>query len=285
MKTGTIIVISIAVILIIGAAGYFGFASSAQEPPTPQAPQTAAVTKCDVSQTVEAPGTLSNTSETQVLMPTDGDISQVFVRAGDSVSAGQMLATLDDHSKAEAQIALKDAQDAYQKAYDYRLSLNQMTWLERITFKTVRGRQIPIPHWYRGYADVDTIANADNDLALKKAQLDDAQTTLDRMELKAPFNGIVIEVDAIANQPFHENDILFKIIDPKALEAMVNVTQEDYPLLKSGQDTQVYFDARPDVIAQGKVDRIVPIDFLMEINSAQQHQTFWYKYHRKTITP
>ncbi len=261
MKSRTIIIVSVIFILVIGAAGYYGFSSSAQEPPAPPAPQTVAVTKCDVQQTVEAPGTLSNTSETQILMPVDGDLSQVFVKAGDGVSAGQTLAGLDDTSRAQAQIALKDAQDAYQKAYNYRQSLNGEMWIERITFKYGGGpRQIPVPvvHWYRGHADPATIQEADNDLALKKAQLDAAQSTLDDMELKAPFSGVVTEVDAVANQPFHANDILFKIIDPKALEAEVNVTQDDYPLLKSGQDAIVYFDARPDITVQGKVDRIIP---------------------------
>ena len=258
MKPRTIILVSIVVILVIGAAGYYGFSSSAKEPSAPPTPQTAAVARCDVQQTVEAPGTLSNTSETQILMPVDGTLSDVFVKAGDSVSAGQVLALLDDMSKAQAQIALKDAQDAYQKAYNYRQELNGKIWLEDITFKSIGAHQIPIVHWYRGDAAPATIQEADNDLALKKAQLDTAQATLNNMELKAPFNGVVIEVDAVANQPYHANDLLFKIVDPKALEADVNVTQEDYPLLKQGQSAVVYFDARPDVTVQGKVDRIVP---------------------------
>jgi RND family efflux transporter MFP subunit len=258
MKPRIIIVLSIIAMLIVGAAGYYGFSSSAQEQPTPEPPQTATVTKCDVQQTVEAPGDLDNTSETQILMPVDGRLLQVAVQAGDSVSADQVLASLDDHSRAQAQIDLKNAQDAYEKAYNYRLSLNGKTWLTRIVYRVVGGRTIPEVKYYRGYADKETIKKADDDLALKKAQLDDAQATLDQMELKAPFSGVVIEASAVVGQPFHANDLLFKIIDPKALEVKANVTQEDYPLLRPGQDAQVYFDARPDVIAQGKVDRIVP---------------------------
>src|SRR6266508_2712056 len=194
MKRRTIIIFSIiAILLVVGAAGYFGFSGSAQGQPTPQAPQTVAVTTCDVQQTVEAPGKLRNTSETQILMPVDGNVSQVLVQAGESVSAGQILARLDDTSKANAQIALKDA-----------------------------------------------------------------QTTLDQMELKAPFSGIVTEVDAVTDLPKKTGDTLFKIIDPKALEVKANVTQEDYPLLEPGQSALVYFDARPDVTVEGKVARIVP---------------------------
>jgi RND family efflux transporter MFP subunit len=116
-----------------------------------------------------------------------------------------------------------------------------------------------VHHWYKDYADSVTIEAADNNLALKKAELDAAQTTLDNMELKAPFDGVVIEVDAVAHQPLHADNVLFKIIDPKALEIVANVTEEDYPLLSVGQGTEVFFDARPDVTARGKVARINPV--------------------------
>src|SRR5512134_586466 len=91
MKRRTLIIISIVSVLVIGGAGYYGFSASAQEPPAPQAPQTAAVTQCDVQQTVEAPGELDNTSETQILMPVDGPLADVLVQAGDRVTSGQVL--------------------------------------------------------------------------------------------------------------------------------------------------------------------------------------------------
>jgi multidrug efflux pump subunit AcrA (membrane-fusion protein) len=259
MKRRTILLIStIAILSVVGAAGYFGFSGSAQQPPTPEAPQTATVTKCDVEQSVTAPGALHNASETLVLMPVDGNLSQVSVQAGDHVSASQVLARLDDTLKAQAEIDLRDAQKEYQKAYNYRLSLNGKQWLRRVTYRYDNGQQIPITKWYRGYMDAQTIKSADEKLALRKAELDDAQAVLDQMELKAPFSGVVTEVDAVVGLPKMAGDTLFKMIDPKALEVKANVTQEDYPLLKPGQSVVVYFDARPDVTAHGKVDRIVP---------------------------
>jgi len=258
MKSARFILISLIGVLLIGTAGYYGFSSTGEQPSTPEAPQTIAVNTCDVQQTVTAPGELHNTSETQVLMPVDGKLSEVLVQAGDPVSAGQVLARLDDTSRAQAQIDLKDAKEAYEKAYNYRKSLDGKTWLQRITWKQVGAQSIPVPHWYRGYAAAETIADADNDLALREAQLEDAQAVLDHMELTSPFDGFVIEMEAVAGQPLLADATLFKLIDPKALEVKANVTQEDYPLLEPGQNAQVYFDARPDVIAEGKVDRIVP---------------------------
>jgi macrolide-specific efflux system membrane fusion protein len=258
MKPRNIIFISMIAIFVVAAAGYYGFSGSSGQEPTPEAPQTAGVTICDVQQTVTAPGELHNTSETQFLMPVDGSLAEVLVQAGDPVSAGQVLARLDDTSKAEAQIALKEAQGAYQTAYSYRKSLDGKIWLQRITYRGDGPRQVPVIHWYKGYADQETIADAEDELALKKAQLDAAQAALDQMELKAPFDGIVIEAEAVAHQPIHADETLFTITDPMALEVRANVTQEDYPLLKPGQRAEVYFTARPDITAQGMVTRIIP---------------------------
>lgn len=258
MKPRMIIFVSLVAIVLVGVAGYYGFSSSAQQPPTPQAPQTATVTKCDVQQTVTAPGELHNTSETQILMPVDGNLSQVLVQAGEHVAAGQVLASLDDTLKAQAQIDLRNAQNDYQKAYNYRRSLEGLQWIKEVTFTYSHGQQIPHTRWYKGYYDDKTKQKADENLALAKAKLDDAQAVVDQMDLKTPFDGVVIEVDAAADSPQRKGDTLFKVIDPRALEVKANVTQEDYPLLKPGQSAQVFFDARPDVTAQGKVDRIVP---------------------------
>ncbi|HEV2668334.1 MAG TPA: efflux RND transporter periplasmic adaptor subunit, partial [Blastocatellia bacterium] len=143
-------------------------------------------------------------------------------------------------------------------AHNYRLSLEGLQWIKQVTFTYDHGQQIPHTRWYKGYIDDKTKKRADENLALKQAELDDAQAVLDQMELKAPFSGVVTEVEAVVDLPKMAGDTLFKMIDPKALVMKANVTQEDYPLLKMGQSAQVYFDASPDVIAEGKVDRIVP---------------------------
>lgn len=304
MKRLGLILLAILGVMVIGTAGYFGFQGGpAQAAATPQAPQTIAVTTCDVKQTVTAPGVLDNTSETQVLMPVEGRLSEVLVKAGDQVSAGQPLARLDDYTMAEAQAekALADAESALQtaqKKYDSMTYARASDELIRNTqaridlakkqvammadrYRKVQNKSDGNPikaqalldltnsqinlnnlvaqyNWYTGaygQADIDQAKSA---LALAKAQLASAQMVLGHLGIQAPFSGVVIEVEAVAAQPFQKNAALFKIIDPKALEVKANVTQEDYPLLQPGQNAEVYFDARPDVIVHGKVARIVP---------------------------
>jgi HlyD family secretion protein len=60
--------------------------------------------------------------------------------------------------------------------------LNGKQWIEEVIITYVGGQQVPVIKWHKGYPDAKTIQNADNELALKKAQLDDAQRTYDRLQ-------------------------------------------------------------------------------------------------------
>ena len=50
--------------------------------------------------------------------------------------------------------------------YWYGENKEGKTWLPRVTWNTKGPRPVPVVHYYRGYAAPETIADADNDLAL-----------------------------------------------------------------------------------------------------------------------
>jgi multidrug efflux pump subunit AcrA (membrane-fusion protein) len=68
----------------------------------------------------------------------------------------------------------------------------------------------------------------------------------------------VFAVDAQIGQTYPAETTLFTVGDPQALEVLANVTEEDYPLVEPGQAAEIYFDARPDVVVHGRVERIIP---------------------------
>jgi HlyD family secretion protein len=113
-------------------------------------------------------------------------------------------------------------------------------------------------NWYTSKPTTDDVASADSELALAQAKYDAAKAVMESLEIKAPFDGIIFEVDAKAGQTYEAEAKLFTIGDPKALEALVSVTEEDFPLVSIGQKVEMYFDARPDVTVNGKVERIIP---------------------------
>ena len=113
-------------------------------------------------------------------------------------------------------------------------------------------------NWYTSKPSEKDITNADSELALAQAKYDAAKAVLDSLQIKAPFDGVVFAVNAQSGETYQAEFSLFTIGDPKALEVLASVTEEDYPIVSVGQEVEIYFDARPDVTVQGKVERIIP---------------------------
>lgn len=283
-------------ILAISGAGYFGFTTTQEPEPTPT-PQTVSVEMCAVEQTVTAPGNLINVNEADVSMPATGKLSVISVRVGDTVRTGQTLAELDPLTTSQAQLNLIEAQEELEKiqkqrtALDYPRATDDFIKDYRRRVKAAKDtvdslndsyRNTDDPmmrsqilaaltnartelktlesnlNWYISNPTESEIVQADSELALAQAKYDVAKAILESLEIKAPFDGIVFEVSAESGQTYQAESVLFKIGDPKALEVIANITEEDYPIVSVGQAVEVFFDARADVTMTGKVDRIIP---------------------------
>jgi RND family efflux transporter MFP subunit len=298
MKILKIIFFVLILAAIIGGAGYAGFVSSKPPKPTPPpAPKTVSVEKCNVEQTVTAPGRLVNTSEEMVKMPVQGKLEKVLVEPGDFVTAGQVLADLDDVAKSQAQVNLLEAKNALEEAEKYRVSLDYPRATDEYLAKLKR--QIKMAeenvalmadlykhtedpalkaqalasladaqaqkdelvskyNWYVGKPTQADKDASDTKLTLLQAKYDAALAALENLAIVAPFDGMILDVYANTGQVFNPEQDLFQITDPKALEVEANITEEDYPLLAPGMEVELYFDARADVTVKGRVERIVP---------------------------
>jgi RND family efflux transporter MFP subunit len=296
MSKRAIILFSIVGMLIISTAGYLGL-STAQPPEATPTPQTVSVSICDVQQTVTAPGNLVNVNQADVQMPATGRLSAVSVRVGDRVRAGQVLAELDPVTTTQAQLDLLEAQEELETLQKRRTSLDYPRATDdfikdlRRQVKAAKNSvsefndaaknaEEPMARsqllaglatakenlkdlesrlsWYTSNPTESDIVAADSELALAQAKYDAAQAVLESLQIKAGIAGVVFEVSAEAGQTYQAEAKLFTIGDPKALEVVANITEEDYPIVSVGQSVEVYFDARPEVIIQGQVERIIP---------------------------
>ncbi len=219
---------------------------------------TARVVSLNLAQTVEASGSLEAQPLASLNWKTSGVVDEVNVKAGDKVKAGDVLMKLkttsvdpsiisaqsdlitaeqdlenaknSSTSLAQAVIDLKTAQEAYDKANNYLQYLQNSQKVPqsetRLFLETKRNSWMYLykTKTFKGPAPEDWITNAQNDLALKKGQLEDAQrtydslkngsnaqdvaaaqakvdaaqATVDSMSIIAPFDGEVLYVD---NQP------------------------------------------------------------------------------------
>jgi HlyD family secretion protein len=136
---------------------------------------------------------------------------------------------------------------------------------------------------FKGPAPQEWIVNAQNDLALKKAELDEAQRTYDRLKsgvdtdqlallearlnaakagvaaltVVSPFDGVIAKLNAKVGESMNAGVAAVTIADfSHWLVKTTDLTEIDVVNIKPGQPVTVVLDALPDVNLSGQVDLI-----------------------------
>ena len=278
-------------------------------------PQVSAPVVAD--KTIIAEGRLEPVHYAEVAFNAGGVISDVLVKEGDQVEKGQVLIRLGGetdktyaaaqlelvtaqqaydnllHSSgteaAQAVIDLKEAQEAYDKAENYLKYLQES---KRIPQTETRSNLVQT--WkgfeyqyktksFKGPAPQEWIINAQNDLALKKAKLDQAQRTYDRLKsgvdtdqlavlearlhaakagiaaltVASPFDGVIAKLNAKVGESMNAGTAAVTIADfSHWLVKTTDLTEIDVVNITPGQPATVVLDALPDTSLSGQVDSI-----------------------------
>lgn len=285
------------IILLIAvlAASAFIFVRSSNADTSSQF-QTATVERGNLTATIGATGTVRAKQTAVLVWQAAGSVDTVNVKVGDNIPADFVMAYLaktslpqsiimaeadlasaqkeldnllnSDTARAEAVIALRDAQEAHDKALNWRLELNGKIHMKKIIYRKIGTRTIPILKEYRGYADEATIKKADEDLALAKAKLDDAlreyerlnngnmlditaaqarvdaaQATLGLARVISPFAGTVTESYTLSGDQIGAGDTAFRLDNLSSLLVDVKVSEVDINSVSIGQPVKLTFDA------------------------------------------
>jgi len=302
----TWIIIGVVAVVLIGAYLIFGRGSSNAA----TAYQTEKAARGTLTATVGATGTVAARQSAVLLWQANGTVDKVNVKVGDLVTQDQVLANLQktslpqnvilaeadyvsaqqslddlvnsDTARAQASVALRSAQDAYDKADTYRKSLNNKIDIQTVTFSYIGGHAIPHIKYSKGYADAETIAKADEDLALKKAKLDDAQRTYDRLKegansadiaaaearvaaaqatlnmarISAPFAGTVTQAEPAPGDQVTVGGVAFRVDDLSHFLVDVEISEVDINNVFVGQQVSLSFDA---ILGQAYTGKVVEV--------------------------
>ena len=234
-------------------------------------------------------GNTVKAGEILALFPEDA-IPQTIINAkADLITAKSALGNLliADTALAQTVIALRDAEDAYNQAFNYRESLNGLITSEEIITKkknTPFG-QIEVQEIKKteGYADKYTIAKADEKLALTTAQLDNVKRELARLQnlqtspdviaaqtrvaaiesiinqssLVAPFAGTVVELYMNSGEMVSPGAPILLLADLSTLQVKTtDLNEVDVARVQIDDPVKVTFDALPDTTVTGKVTEI-----------------------------
>ena len=95
-------------IVVLAAAGFAFYSKGADKSDSQETVQSAKAEKGSISTTVVGTGTLENGTATDVVVPTGVKVKEVLVSSGDTVTEGQVLATLDEASIASELLEVKE---------------------------------------------------------------------------------------------------------------------------------------------------------------------------------
>ena len=258
--------------------------------------QTAKAERGNLTATIGATGTVRAMQSAVLIWQAAGTVDTVNVKVGDNIPSDFVMAYLaktslpqsvimaeadlsdaqkslnelmtSDTARAQAVINLRDAQEAFDKAQNWRIELNGKIHVKKIVYKKFRNRKIPILKEYRGYADEGTIKKADEDLALAEAKLSDAQREFDRLNngnmaditaaqarvdaaqatinlarVIAPFEGTVTEAYPLPGDQISAGATAFRLDNLSSLLVDVKVSEVDINNVSMGQPVTLTFDA------------------------------------------
>lgn len=95
-------------VVVLAATGFAVYSKGADKSESQETVQSAETEKGSISTTVVGTGTLENGTATDVVVPTGVKVKEVLVTSGDTVTEGQVLATLDEASIASELLEVKE---------------------------------------------------------------------------------------------------------------------------------------------------------------------------------
>ena len=273
-------------------------------------PMQAQVVSIEVIETIETSGALQAQPFASLAWKTSGVVELINVKPGDFVQAGDILLALlpestsgsivsaqadlvnaqetleellnSDTALIEAEQAVDDAEEDYQKAYNWRVQLNGKVDIKEYVYD--QQGQLKLKE-YKGYAGKETIEQADRDLALAESKLNDArreyerllqgedsakvaaakasveasQATINSLYLLAPFDGQILSLDNRVGDSVESGEISVNIADLTNLYVEAQIDESDIANVKLGNHAEITVDAANGVVFMGQVSAINPV--------------------------
>lgn len=214
-------------------------------------------------------GTVKACRRAKLSAPAGGQISHMLVKKGQRVKANQVLLELwDKDLQAQAQLAQEQLQTSINQ------SKEACTVAETAQSDAQRAQQLRDNGFLSQEGVERTLSNAKarqascdsskSSIEQSKSRIAVAQAGLDRMKLRAPFEGIVADISgelgeyATPSPPGIPTPPAIDLIDDSCMYVSAPIDEVDAANIKVGQVARITLDAIKGKSFSGKVKRIAP---------------------------
>lgn len=256
------VLIGVAVLVVAGLAGGAAIRGRSEKP---LEVQTAKVDRDKIVQTVSATGKIQPKTKVEISADVSAKITQLPVVEGQWVEKGTFLVGLDR----ERYTAAVESAEANVRSAEASAELVRRT-MERTEREFRRSQQLKAQS-LESDADFETKESAyqvetarhksaQEQVVQAKAALKEAQDALSKTTIYAPMAGTISslnkELGEIALGSQFQKDVILVIADLSAMEAQVNVDENDIVTVALGQEAEIEVDAMPETKLHGRVSEI-----------------------------
>lgn len=237
----------------------------------------------DLVAAVTASGKIQPKKQVDISADITGRITDIAVKEGDVVTAGQFLLQIDptvyEAALQQAQAALASAQaiavQAQANADQSKRALDRTQALHDQNANLVSPEQLEQAQTAYKIAEAN-LNSANHQVDQSRASVQSAKDNLRKTRIVAPMSGRVtrlpVEVGEVAVPSTFSKDIalLMTVSDLSVIQAKVQVDETDVVRLRLGDSVEVSIDAFPDTTFTGRVTKIANSSVLGASAAASQ---------------
>ena len=275
MKKRFFILLGLAV--AAGAAYYFFSSNNKQETTY----LTESVTRGNVEKTVVASGSVESVNEVDVGAQVSGKITKLYVKLGQEIKKGEMIADIDSttqintlNTKKAALVSYQAQLKAKKTAYDVALSsYNRLSKLYTQKATSLDSLNTAKSTLDNAKAEMEAI-----EANIKQAEIEvnTAETNVGYTKITAPMDGTVISVPVSEGQTVNANQTtptIVTIADLSKMKIKPEISEGDITKVKAGQEVSFTILSDSQTVYHSVIDSVDPANTTTTDSSSTSSST------------
>ena len=265
-------------LLIAAGAAYYFFSSNSKQETTYL---TESVTRGNVEKTVVASGSVESVNEVDVGAQVSGKITKLYVKLGQEIKKGEMIADIDSttqintlNTKKAALVSYQAQLKAKKTAYDVALSsYNRLSKLYTQKATSLDSLNTAKSTLDNAKAEMEAI-----EANIKQAEIEvnTAETNVGYTKITAPMDGTVISVPVSEGQTVNANQTtptIVTIADLSKMKIKPEISEGDITKVKAGQEVSFTILSDSQTVYHSVIDSVDPANTTITDSSSTSSST------------
>ena len=265
-------------LLVAAGTAYYFFSSNSKQETTYL---TESVTRGNVEKTVVASGSVESVNEVDVGAQASGKITKLYVKLGQEIKKGEMIADIDSttqintlNTKKAALVSYQAQLKAKKTAYDVALSsynrLSKLYTQKATSLDSVNTTKSTLDN---AKAEMEAI-----EANIKQAEIEvnTAETNVGYTKITAPMDGTVISVPVSEGQTVNANQTtptIVTIADLSKMKIKPEISEGDITKVKAGQEVSFTILSDNQTVYHSVIDSVDPANTTTSDSSSTSSST------------